>query len=91
MTSDAPLLLGYQPVYSGKVRDLYAPVDPDGRPDPDRLLLVASNRLSAYDWMMAPEIPDKGEVLTRLSLWWFEQLSDLVPNHVISTDVPKPV
>jgi len=95
-TSDAPLdlpvdLPGYQHVYSGKVRDLYAPVDSQGEPDPDRLLLVASNRLSAYDWMMTPEIPDKGEVLTRLSLWWFDQLSDLVPNHVLSTDVPATV
>ena len=95
-TSDAPLdppldLPGYQHVYSGKVRDLYAPVDAQGEVDPDRLLLVASNRLSAYDWMMTPEIPDKGEVLARLSLWWFDQLSDLVPNHVISTDVPAPV
>lgn len=95
-TSDAPLdqpldLPGYQHVYSGKVRDLYAPVDAQGEMDPDRLLLVASNRLSAYDWMMTPEIPDKGEVLTRLSLWWFDQLSDLVPNHVISTDVPADV
>jgi phosphoribosylaminoimidazole-succinocarboxamide synthase len=82
-------LPGYEHVYSGKVRDLYAPVGPDGRIVPDQLLLVASNRLSAYDWMMSPEIPDKGEVLTRLSLWWFEQLSDLVPNHVISTEVPN--
>ena len=95
-TSDAPLdlpldLPSYQHVYSGKVRDLYAPVDAQGEMDPDRLLLVASNRLSAYDWMMTPEIPDKGEVLTRLSLWWFDQLSDLVPNHVISTDVPADV
>ena len=57
----------------------------------DQLLLVASNRLSAYDWMMSPEIPDKGAVLTRLSLWWFDQLSDLVPNHVVSTDVPDEV
>ena len=68
-TSDAPLdqpldLPGYQHVYSGKVRDLYAPVDAQGEMDPDRLLLVASNRLSAYDWMVTPEIPDKGEVLT---------------------------
>ena len=90
--SDLPLdLPGYQHVYSGKVRDLYAPVDSQGEVDPDRLLLVASNRLSAYDWMMAPEIPDKGAVLTRLSLWWFDQLSDLVPNHVVSTDVPAVV
>jgi phosphoribosylaminoimidazole-succinocarboxamide synthase len=84
-------LPGYTHVYSGKVRDLYAPVGPDGSVEPDRLLLVASNRLSAYDWMMSPEIPDKGAVLTRLSLWWFDQLSDLVPNHVVSTDVPAAV
>ncbi|AXG14588.1 phosphoribosylaminoimidazolesuccinocarboxamide synthase [Intrasporangium calvum] len=84
-------LPGYAHVYSGKVRDLYAPVGPDGATVPDQLLLVASDRLSAYDWMMSPEIPDKGEVLTRLSLWWFDQLSDLVPNHVLSTDVPAAV
>jgi phosphoribosylaminoimidazole-succinocarboxamide synthase len=84
-------LPGYQHVYSGKVRDLYAPVGADGQVVADRLLLVASNRLSAYDWMMSPEIPDKGEVLTRLSLWWFDQLADLVPNHVVSTDVPEAV
>ena len=87
-TLDLP---GYEHVYSGKVRDLYAPVGADGQVVPDRLLLVASNRLSAYDWMMSPEIPDKGEVLTRLSLWWFDQLADLVPNHVVSTDVPDAV
>ncbi|MDC5697087.1 phosphoribosylaminoimidazolesuccinocarboxamide synthase [Intrasporangium calvum] len=84
-------LPGYEHIYSGKVRDLYAPVGADGAVVPDQLLLVASNRLSAYDWMMSPEIPDKGEVLTRLSLWWFDQLSDLVPNHVVSTDVPAAV
>ena len=87
-TLDLP---GYVHVYSGKVRDLYAPVGPDGEAVPDQLLLVASNRLSAYDWMMSPEIPDKGAVLTRLSLWWFDQLADLVPHHVISTDVPPEV
>lgn len=91
-TTDLPIELpGYEHVHSGKVRDLYAPLGPDGRRDPTRLLLVASNRLSAYDWMMTPEIPDKGEVLTRLSLWWFDQLVDLVPNHVVSTDVPEQV
>lgn len=87
-TLDLP---GYTHVYSGKVRDLYAPVGTNGEVVPDQLLLVASNRLSAYDWMMSPEIPDKGAVLTRLSLWWFDQLSDLVPNHVVSTDVPDAV
>ncbi|MER7072089.1 phosphoribosylaminoimidazolesuccinocarboxamide synthase [Terrabacter sp. NPDC000476] len=84
-------LPGYTHVYSGKVRDLYAPLDADGQVVDDQLLLVASNRLSAYDEMLSPEIPDKGAVLTRLSLWWFDQLADLVPNHVVSTDVPDAV
>ena len=90
---DAPLdLPGYAHVYSGKVRDLYAPVDPaTGRARDDRLLLVASDRISAFDFVLDSPIPDKGEVLTRLSLWWFEQLEDLVPNHVVSTDVPDAV
>ncbi len=90
---DAPLdLPGYAHVYSGKVRDLYAPVDPvDGEPRPDRLLLVASDRISAYDFVLDTPIPDKGEVLTRLSLWWFDQLEDLVPNHVVTADVPDAV
>jgi phosphoribosylaminoimidazole-succinocarboxamide synthase len=84
-------LPGYEHVYSGKVRELYAPLDADGRRVDDRLLLVASDRISAYDWVLDTPIPDKGEVLTRLSLWWFDQLSDLVPNHVVSTEVPDPV
>ncbi|EWT06285.1 phosphoribosylaminoimidazole-succinocarboxamide synthase [Intrasporangium chromatireducens Q5-1] len=84
-------LEGFQHVYSGKVRDLYAPLGPDGAPVPDRLMLVASDRISAYDWVLDTPIPDKGAVLTRLSLWWFDQLADLVPNHVVSTDVPAAV
>jgi phosphoribosylaminoimidazole-succinocarboxamide synthase len=87
-----PELPGFAHVYSGKVRDLYAPVDPaTGRPRPDELLLVASDRLSAFDFVLDSPIPDKGTVLTQLSLWWFEQLADLVPNHVVSTDVPDEV
>jgi phosphoribosylaminoimidazole-succinocarboxamide synthase len=70
-----------QHLYTGKVRDLFAL--PDGR-----LLLVASDRISAYDVVLPTEIPDKGRVLTQLSLWWFERLADLVPHHVVSTDVP---
>ena len=90
---DATLVLpGYAHVYSGKVRDLYAPIDPStGEPRPDRLLLVASDRISAYDFVLDTPIPDKGEVLTRLSLWWFAQLEDLVPNHVVTADVPDAV
>ena len=53
--------------------------------------MVASDRISAYDFVLTPGIPDKGEILTRMSLWWFEQLADLVPNHVISTEVPERV
>ena len=89
----APLHLpGYAHVYSGKVRDLYAPVDPaSGEPRGDQLLLVASDRISAFDFILDSPIPDKGEVLTRLSLWWFSQLEDLVANHVISTAVPDAV
>ncbi|WP_312856527.1 phosphoribosylaminoimidazolesuccinocarboxamide synthase [Phytoactinopolyspora halotolerans] len=82
----APSLPGYRHVYSGKVRDLYRP---DGRDD--RLLIVASDRISAYDHVLATEIPDKGRVLTAMSMWWFEQLADLVENHVIATDVPDAV
>ena len=93
MTSSQPLTLpGYAHVYSGKVRDLYAPLDPStGAPRDDQLLLVASDRISAYDFVLDTPIPDKGAVLTQLSLWWFEQLEDLVPNHVVSTVVPAEV
>ena len=87
-----PALPGYAHVYSGKVRDLYAPLDPaTGEARDDQLLLVASDRISAFDHILATPVPDKGAVLTQLSLWWFEQLADLVPNHVVSTDVPAEV
>ncbi|NDL60792.1 phosphoribosylaminoimidazolesuccinocarboxamide synthase [Phytoactinopolyspora sp. XMNu-373] len=82
----APPLPGYRHVYSGKVRDLYEPED-----DNSRLLIVASDRISAYDYVLASPIPDKGRVLTAMSLWWFEQLADVLPNHVVSADVPDAV
>jgi phosphoribosylaminoimidazole-succinocarboxamide synthase len=89
-------LPGWAHTYSGKVRDLYVPDDsPVGRAvvedHGDVVLVVASDRVSAYDHVLSPGIPDKGVVLTQLSLWWFEQLADLVPNHVVSTDVPAAV
>ena len=84
-------LPGYAHVYSGKVRDLYAPLDADGEARDDQVLLVASDRISAFDFILSTPIPDKGKVLTQLSLWWFEQMADLVPNHVVSTDVPDAV
>jgi len=83
----APTLPGYTHVYSGKVRDLYAP---DDAPD-ELLLLVASDRISAFDYILDTPIPDKGAVLTQLSLWWFDRLFDVVPNHLVSTDVPEEV
>jgi phosphoribosylaminoimidazole-succinocarboxamide synthase len=87
----APELPGWKHAYSGKVRDLYVPEDESIT---DRLLVVASDRISAFDFVLTSEIPDKGAVLTALSLWWFEQLSEgehPIPNHVLSTDVPDPV
>jgi phosphoribosylaminoimidazole-succinocarboxamide synthase len=69
-------------LHTGKVRDLYQNAAGE-------LVMVSSDRVSAYDWVLPTEIPDKGRILTRLSLWWFDQLLDLVPNHVISTEVPE--
>lgn len=83
-------LPGWRHVYSGKVRDLYEPDLPaygGAHPRGDVVLVVASDRVSAYDHVLSPGIPDKGTVLTQLSLWWFEQLADVVPNHVVSTEI----
>jgi phosphoribosylaminoimidazole-succinocarboxamide synthase len=77
-------IAGARHLHSGKVRDLY-------ELDDGRFLMVASDRISAFDFVLQPSIPDKGEILTRMSLWWFEQLRDLMPNHVLSTDVPASV
>jgi phosphoribosylaminoimidazole-succinocarboxamide synthase len=85
-------LPGHVLLYSGKVRDLFAPLDPaTGLVDETRLLLVASDRVSAYDFVLDTPIPDKGAVLTQLSLWWFDRLAGLVDHHVVSTDVPEAV
>ena len=79
------MIPGLDPLHSGKVRDLYAVGSATG--DADQLLLVASDRISAYDVILPTPIPDKGAVLTGLSLWWFEQLADVVPHHVVTSDV----
>ncbi|CAM3704081.1 phosphoribosylaminoimidazolesuccinocarboxamide synthase [Nocardioides zeicaulis] len=84
----APLIEGTTHVHSGKVRDLYRI---DAGEHEGRLLMVASDRISAYDFVLDSTIPDKGEILTRMSLWWFDQLAALVGNHVVSTDVPSAV
>jgi len=86
-----PGLEGWRHVYSGKVRELYVAEDDDSR-----VLVVASNRMSAYDHVLPTPIPDKGRVLTALSLWWFERLGDVLASHgathhVRSADVPDAV
>ena len=78
----APIIPGWTHLRTGKVRDLY-------RNDLGNILLVASDRISAFDWVMPTHIPGKGAVLTQLSLFWFDLLADIVPNHIISTDVPE--
>ena len=75
------VLNGWQHLRSGKVRDLYT--NPKGE-----LLIVASDRISAFDYILPTEIPNKGKLLTQLSNFWFEYLKDVVPNHIVSTQVP---
>ena len=78
-------LPGWRHTYSGKVRDLYAP-EAEGD---DRMLVVASDRVSAFDHVLEPGIPGKGALLTRLSNWWFAQLA--VPNHLVEGEIPDAV
>ena len=73
---------GLTHLYSGKVRDLYAV-------DDRHVLVVASDRMSAFDHILATSIPDKGAILTALSVWWFDQLADLVPNHLVTAEVTE--
>ena len=80
----APAITGWTHLRTGKVRELYTN-------ESGNLLIVASDRISAFDWVLPTKIPNKGAVLTQLSLWWFEQLKHLVPNHIISTEVPAEV
>ena len=75
------ILAGRVPDRQGKVRDIYE--------FGDRLLIVATDRISAFDYVLGSGIPDKGKVLTQLSAFWFERMGDLVPHHVIATDVAK--
>ena len=80
----APEITGWNHLRTGKVRDLYTN-------DKNEILLVASDRISAYDWVMPTVIPGKGAVLTQLSLFWFELLEDIIGNHIVSTEVPDEV
>ena len=80
----APSINGWQHLRTGKVRDLYTNSE-------NEILLVASDRISAFDWVLPTQIPNKGAILTQLSLFWFELLEDIVPNHIISDEVPSEV
>ena len=80
VTASNDTLPGWTRIYSGKVRDLYTSLR-----HPDRMLMVASDRVSAFDHLLEPGIPGKGELLTTLSLWWFDQL-DGIPNHLLAGD-----
>ena len=75
---------GWNHLRSGKVRDLYTN-------STGELLIVASDRISAFDYILPTPIPGKGKLLTQLSLFWFDMFADIVPNHLISTDVPSVV
>ncbi len=87
----APELPGWDHVLSGKVREMYVPAGTE-LGSAEEVLMVATDRISAYDHALSPGIPDKGRLLTGISLFWFEQLADLVPHHVLSsTDVPDEV
>jgi phosphoribosylaminoimidazole-succinocarboxamide synthase len=83
-------LPGWRHVYSGKVRDLYVPEHATEGSAPERMLVVASDRVSAFDHVLSPGIPGKGELLTTLSLWWFDQLAGAdggrsIPNHLAAS------
>lgn len=110
--TDALDLPGWVHLSSGKVRDLYVPIEqtapgPSGAPRlaasagepgggvqpgakgaarPEVLLMVTSDRISAYDHILPTRIPDKGKILNQLALWWMGQVEDLIPNHVVSAD-----
>ena len=83
--SDALNIPGWRHLYSGKVRDLYASQDPADT----RILVVASDRVSAFDFVLSPGIPEKGALLTKLSRWWFAQLD--FPNHLAEGEIPDAV
>jgi phosphoribosylaminoimidazole-succinocarboxamide synthase len=81
--------LGLPLLHAGKVRELYALETPGDAPG--RLLMVATDNISAFDFVLTSRIPDKGAILTQLSAWWFSQLADVVDNHVLADDVPAAV
>ena len=87
----APPLPGWRHLSSGKVRDVYVPADDGPWTGRDVLLVVASDRISAYDHVLPTPVPDKGRVLTAMSVWWLEQLEGVVDDHLVCLDVPRQV
>lgn len=100
MSPEPAEIPGWKHIYSGKVRDLYVPaegndvvgcsISNNAQARAGSVMVVATDRISAFDHVLPTVIPDKGKILTQLSLWWFDQL-DQVPNHVLSTNVPDEV
>ncbi|WP_030015252.1 phosphoribosylaminoimidazolesuccinocarboxamide synthase [Curtobacterium sp. S6] len=100
MSPEPTEIPGWKHIYSGKVRDLYVPaegndvvgcsISNNAQARAGSVMVVATDRISAFDHVLPTIIPDKGKILTQLSLWWFDQL-DQVPNHVLSTNVPDEV
>ena len=87
----APPLPGWRHLSSGKVRDVYVPADDGPWAGRDVLLVVASDRISAYDHVLPTPVPDKGRVLTAMSVWWLERLEGVVDDHLVCLDVPRQV
>lgn len=83
-------IAGWRRAYQGKVRDVYIPDSESSMRDASRLLLVATDRVSAFDAILSPDIPGKGEILTRVSTWWMNQLAD-IPNHLLAEEPPASV
>lgn len=83
-------LSGWRHAYAGKVRELYIPESESSLESSATMLMVASDRVSAFDHVLEPGIPDKGELLTKLSRWWFDQLVEF-PNHLLSAEPPAEV
>jgi phosphoribosylaminoimidazole-succinocarboxamide synthase len=83
-------LAGWTPVYSGKVRELYIPESASNIAEAAKLLIVATDRVSAFDHILSPEVPGKGAILSSLTRWWCDQLAD-IPNHLIPESPPEEV
>lgn len=88
---DVPPLPGWTPLSHGKVRDVYAPASTRAGERPDRLLMVTSDRISAFDSVLPTPVPDKGRILNQLSTWWMRRMADIVPHHLLDEAVPEAV